>query len=145
MMTRFLILFVLLFGFTSTGSAVAANAGNADKSDTIRTPLPIIKITKPGQCVDETDEMRRNHMNKILHQRDLTVYDGIRTKQYSLKNCVNCHADENTNSVLGKEGFCESCHTYAAVQIDCFSCHTDKRDVETSVSNKDDNKGNPHQ
>lgn len=142
MMARFQILFILLFGFAITGSAVA---DNADKSDDIRTPLPIIKITKPGECVDDTDEMRRNHMNKILHQRDITMYDGIRTKQYSLKNCVDCHADENTNSVLGKEGFCESCHTYAAVQIDCFSCHSDKREVKTSVSNKDDNKGNRDQ
>ncbi len=135
MITRFLILFVLLFGFAATGVA------DADKSDDIRTPLPVIKITKPGKCVDDTDEMRRNHMDKILHQRDITMYDGIRTKQYSLSNCVDCHADEKTNSVLGKEGFCESCHTYTAVTIDCFSCHSDKREVKTS----DNIKGKPEQ
>jgi len=49
---------------------------------------------------------------------------GIRTSKHSLKNCINCHASPKTNSVLGKEGFCESCHTYAAVQMDCFECHS---------------------
>ncbi len=68
--------------------------------------------------------MRRNHMKYILHQRDETMHRGIRTQKYSLKNCVDCHADPKTNSVLGKDGFCESCHVYASVSIDCFTCHT---------------------
>ena len=68
--------------------------------------------------------MRRNHMKLILHQRDETMHRGIRTQKYSLKNCVDCHADPKTNSVLGKDGFCESCHVYASVSIDCFTCHT---------------------
>ena len=85
---------------------------------------PVIKIEKPGQCVEPTELMRRDHMKLILHQRDQTVLRGIRTSKYSLKNCIDCHASPKTNSVLGKEGFCESCHTYAAVQMDCFECHS---------------------
>lgn len=85
---------------------------------------PVIKIEKPGQCVEPTDVMRRDHMKLILHQRDQTMLRGIRTNKHSLKNCIDCHASAKTNSVLGKEGFCESCHTYAAVQMDCFECHS---------------------
>ncbi|MGD2056814.1 MAG: sulfur reduction protein DsrJ, partial [Gammaproteobacteria bacterium] len=40
-------------------------------------------------CVEPTEEMRRNHMEYILHQRDETMHRGIRTKQYSLEECIN--------------------------------------------------------
>ena len=96
---------------------------------------PIIKITKGDRCVEPTDEMRRNHMKYILHQRDKTMHQGVRTTKYSLKNCIDCHADPKTNSVLGKDGFCESCHDYASVSIDCFSCHSPARE-QASQSQK---------
>jgi len=109
-----------LAGIVALGSA-AALAGES--------PLgPTINIAKPGKCVEDTEYMRRNHMETILHQRDETVHEGIRTKKHSLKNCINCHADPKTNSVLGENGFCESCHEYASVSIDCFSCHSNKRE-----------------
>ena len=95
--------------------------------------MPTIKIAKEGKCVEDTDIMRRDHMEFILHQRDRTMHEGIRTKQHSLKNCINCHADPVTNSVRGEDGFCQSCHTYAAVTIDCFGCHSDKRESEASA------------
>ena len=94
---------------------------------------PVIKIEKPGQCVEPTAVMRRDHMKLILHQRDQTVLRGIRTSKHSLKNCIDCHASPKTNSVLGKEGFCESCHTYAAVQMDCFECHSPAPRAATRV------------
>ncbi|GAB4507021.1 MAG: hypothetical protein Tsb0026_00740 [Sulfuricaulis sp.] len=89
---------------------------------------PTVKTYRGEKCVEPTEDMRRNHMKYILHQRDKTMHQGIRTTQHSLKNCVDCHADPATNSVLGQDGFCSSCHQYASVKIDCFSCHTDKRD-----------------
>jgi len=90
-----------------------------------RVPLPNEVFEGKGeQCVHDEDFMRRNHMSLILHQRDETMHEGIRTRKYSLKNCINCHADPKTNSVLGENGFCQSCHTYASVTIDCFSCHS---------------------
>ena len=85
---------------------------------------PTVKTYRGDKCVEDTEFMRRNHMKVILHQRDETMHRGIRTQKYSLKNCVDCHADPKTNSVLGKDGFCESCHVYASVSIDCFTCHT---------------------
>lgn len=109
---------VLAAALMASGSAPAAEAG-AD-----RVPRPTVKIEKGAKCVEPTDEMRRNHMNMLLHQRDETMRRGIRTPRHSLKGCIECHASPTTNSVVGKDGFCESCHTYAAVRIDCFSCHS---------------------
>lgn len=94
--------------------------------------LPVIKIEKSGDCVAPTEEMRRNHMKMLFHQRDETVHEGIRTKRFSLKNCVDCHASRKTGSVLGEKGFCASCHAYAAVKIDCFECHTPMRETRAA-------------
>ena len=115
-------------GLLLSGTLALADKDHEHASGkTGRVPLPVVNITQGDQCVEPEDVMRRNHMEFIMHQRDKTMHEGIRTTQYSLKNCVNCHADPKTNSVLGKDGFCSSCHQYAAVTIDCFSCHTDKR------------------
>jgi hypothetical protein len=72
------------------------------------------------------------------------MHEGIRTRQYSLKNCINCHADPKTNSVLGEDGFCQSCHSYASVTIDCFSCHSSapEEGVEPTLSQAP--AANPH-
>ncbi len=91
-----------------------------------RVPKPVINIDKPGKCVEDTATMRRDHPDMLKHQRDLTVHDGIRTRAHSLKECVGCHASKKTGSVLGENGFCQSCHNYASVKIDCFSCHSSK-------------------
>lgn len=86
------------------------------------------KADKLNQCVRDTAFMRRNHFEVIKHQRDLTVHQGIRKTDDSLALCVDCHArhDAHGNAVpVDAEGqFCASCHEYAAVSIDCFSCHT---------------------
>jgi len=105
----------LLVGGSAQAAETAAKTGDIG---------PTIKIFKGEKCVEPTADMRRNHMKYILHQRDRTMHLGIRTTKHSLKNCIDCHADPKTNSVLGKDGFCASCHQYAAVSIDCFSCHT---------------------
>jgi hypothetical protein len=111
------------------GVGLFASVQAADPKPGGRVPLPVVKIEKGEQCVEPTAEMRRNHMEKMLHQRDRTMHQGIRTTQHSLKNCVNCHAAQS-GSVLGKDGFCASCHQYASVHIDCFGCHTDKPEKE---------------
>jgi hypothetical protein len=91
-----------------------------------RVPKPVIDIANPGKCVEDTALMRREHPYLLKHQRDLTMHEGIRTKKYSLKECVQCHASKKTGSVLGEKGFCQSCHAYASVTIDCFNCHEPK-------------------
>lgn len=105
-------------------AVILLTAGVAFAAEPARALRPSIKIAKGDKCVEPITDMRRNHMNMILHQRDQTLRSGIRTSRHSLKNCIDCHADPKTNSVLGKDGFCESCHTYAAVSVDCFECHS---------------------
>jgi len=85
---------------------------------------PKFKIERGEACVAPTGEMRRDHMKMLLHQRDGTMRQGLREPRFSLKHCIECHASRETGSVLGKDGFCSSCHEYAAVAIDCFECHT---------------------
>ena len=66
-------------------------------------------------------------MKFLLHQRDDTVHEGIRTKRHSLKGCIECHASRDAAGkpvpVTSEGQFCQSCHSYAAVKMDCFSCH----------------------
>ena len=89
---------------------------------------PKLDIGKGGQCVKDTQWMRKNHMHMLRHQRDETVRKGIRVEQDALKNCVECHASTQDDSVVGREdSFCVGCHRYAAVKIDCFECHASKR------------------
>jgi len=106
-----------------------AVAGSADtgRSQAARVPLPVVKIEKGEACVAPAEEMRRDHMKMLFHQRDRTMREGIRTTRFSLKGCVECHASSKTGSVLGEQGFCASCHAYASVKIDCFECHTPMR------------------
>lgn len=106
---------------------IAAGLVHAAETRAGRVAVPAVRIEKGEACVAPTEEMRRDHMKMLFHQRDRTVRQGIRESRFSLKNCVDCHADRRTGSVLGKEGFCSSCHAYAAVKIDCFECHSPVR------------------
>jgi hypothetical protein len=103
--------------------------------------LPVIpeaqsRVSEAQGCVEPVEVMRRNHMEYILHQRDETMHRGIRTRQYSLVECINCHVSDASDAARygNAEHFCSSCHTYAAVSIDCFQCHAD-RPVKTGGHN----------
>jgi len=110
-------------------AAVLAVAGfaHAEEKRAGRVALPAIKIENGKACVAPVEEMRRNHMSLLFHQRDGTLRRGVRAPRFSLKGCVECHAGRETGSVLGTDGFCSSCHSYASVKIDCFECHTPLR------------------
>ncbi|MEK6749759.1 MAG: Hdr-like menaquinol oxidoreductase cytochrome c subunit [Pseudomonadota bacterium] len=86
---------------------------------------PIIPKGKGERCVADTSVMRRNHMEMLKHQRDDTVHNGIRTARFSLAGCMNCHAyvNEQPVSIKDQRHFCNACHQYTAVKIDCFECH----------------------
>jgi len=90
------------------------------------TPKPAVKIENPGQCIAPAAEMRANHMEKLKHTRTRTLRQGIRGEAASLNGCINCHASKTTGSVLGPGGFCQECHSYAAVSPDCWICHQPK-------------------
>lgn len=104
---------LLLFGVTISGASADEGKHQID--------------AKGDKCVQDTEFMRRNHMVMLKHQRDDTMRKGIRTTQFSLKNCVDCHASPKNNSVIGtNDNFCQGCHTYVAVKLDCFECHSSK-------------------
>jgi len=87
------------------------------------------KALKGDQCVEDTQLMRRTHMDMLLHQRDDTLRRGIRTTQHSLKQCLGCHVPPATEKKVefgSNEHFCSACHNYAAVHIDCFECHAEQ-------------------
>ena len=110
----------LLAALSAGGTLAAEPAG--------RTPKPVVETATAGtQCVAPPEVMRRSHMDFLKHQRDDTVHGGIRGARYSLKGCIDCHASPKTGSVAKAEtNFCVSCHSYAAVKIDCFGCHASK-------------------
>lgn len=85
-----------------------------------------------GQCVRDTVWMRKNHMDLLTHERDVTVHQGVRTIDGSLSKCIACHVNSEdgkhvpVNSMEGPDGkqFCASCHAFTGVKLDCFQCHS---------------------
>jgi predicted CXXCH cytochrome family protein len=110
--------------------ALVAGVGTAasDAEPAGRTPVPAIERATAGtQCVEDPAFMRRNHMTLLKHQRNETVHRGVRQARDSLQGCIACHASAKTGSVAqAKTDFCVGCHSYTAVQIDCFECHASK-------------------
>ena len=109
-----IILFILLFAIAPVWAA-----------DSI---APKLDIGKGGQCVEDPQWMRKNHMHLLKHQRDEALRKGVRDEKLSLKNCIECHASTKDDSVIARDdSFCVGCHRYEAVKIDCFECRSGKR------------------
>lgn len=93
-------------------------------------PPPKGKYSEETLCVEPVEIMRRKHFDFILDHRDRTVIQGIRTKQYSLIGCIDCHITPDAQGKYARYSeethFCASCHQFAAVTIDCFQCHADR-------------------
>jgi len=91
-------------------------------------PKPDIVIANPGtQCVAPREEMRRNHMEMLKHQRIRTLRLGERGAKVSLNGCIECHASKTNGAVTGsRDNFCQTCHSYVAVKLDCWDCHQPK-------------------
>ncbi len=85
---------------------------------------PALDPARSGPCVEDPKVMRRSHMDFLKHDRDDTVRRGIRGVKHSLSACVDCHASKSDGRVLGSDRhFCQGCHAFAAVKLDCFDCH----------------------
>lgn len=78
-------------------------------------------------CVEPVEVMRREHMALLFHQRDRTMYAGERDAGHSLTGCLSCHTRKNAQGeyipVNAPGQFCEECHAYTALKMDCFDCH----------------------
>ena len=121
-----ILLAVMLTGMIDAGGVVYAQVNNPAGN----TLIPVIPQGRGDACVEDTDFMRRNHMELLKHQRDETVIKGVRSEQYRLQECLSCHAvygpDSTPVTVASPKHFCRSCHDYAAVSIDCFQCHASR-------------------
>ena len=119
---------VIAIGAVVLASVIGLTVAQSD------VPYPDIPKGQGEFCVEDTDFMRRNHMNVLLHQRDDTMLKGIRSTQHSLKECIGCHAVTGQDSIPvtadHPEHFCRSCHDYVAVKIDCFQCHASRPELE---------------
>jgi DnaJ-class molecular chaperone len=113
---------------SSTLAAIALALPLFHSAHAGEVPKPAVTIENPGtQCVAPAEEMRRNHMEMLKHQRKLTLREGVRGSKVSLNGCIECHASKKTGSVIGSdENFCQTCHAFAAVKLDCWDCHQPK-------------------
>lgn len=97
-----------------------------------RVPQPAFEVDTSTTCVAPPAEMRRTHMDLLKHRRDRTVHAGVRGGKTSLETCIDCHATK-TGGVTGRpDAFCEACHAYAGVRLDCFECHQSQRGATLS-------------
>jgi len=129
------LIFSLLLGVQTPG--IADDASADDSSSSFYIPEAQRRFSEEQGCVEPTEEMRTNHMEYILDQRDATMHEGIRTTQYSLNECINCHVSDAPDAPRAdsEKHFCNSCHTFASVSIDCFQCHAD-RPVKTKFQSR---------
>ncbi len=102
----------------------AASLAVAQERSTLLPEVP--KAT--GEPHPEGNEFwRRNHMDLLRHDRDLTLRDGNRDIGASLKGCFDCHAAKDDAGQIvtyqSEQHFCRTCHEYVAVKVDCFTCH----------------------
>ncbi len=117
---------------------IALSLGTSVMEAYAEVSQPVFPSARGEQCVEPVDIMRRDHFEFLKHQRDKTVREGIRTPRHSLAGCIDCHADKDAQGrfvpVNAKGQFCQSCHVYAAVKIDCFSCHAARPSERVSQS-----------
>jgi hypothetical protein len=88
----------------------------------------LAKPVETTECMQETRQMRRTHMQLLMTWRDEAVRENQRVyvaasgRHYD-KNltgtCLRCHAD--------KAGFCDRCHQYLQVNPHCWECHVDPK------------------
>jgi hypothetical protein len=137
-MQKFWLLLVL-----AAASAVSGGFASAEQKGVLPVSGGVAFREGSVRCVESASVMRRQHMDFLLQQRDETMRSGIRTRDHSLKGCVDCHEDmerDNQGQLRKHEGqlipsdtpipvsdpengFCQACHQYTAVNIDCFQCH----------------------
>jgi len=109
---------LLLVAPALAGLAAVAHADGG------RVPLPKLTVDRSTTCVAPPEVMRRTHMEMLKHRRDRTVHEGVRGGDQALNRCLECHASKTTGAAIGSpDAFCQSCHDYVGVKLDCFDCH----------------------
>lgn len=118
-MARLLLVFALLIAGMSGVSVASAQERSS--------LLPDIPKATGTPHPEGNEYWRRNHMDLMRHDRNLTMRDGDRDIGASLKSCFDCHAATDSAGTIvtyeSDQHFCRACHDYVAVKVDCFMCH----------------------
>ncbi|MEE8398341.1 MAG: sulfate reduction electron transfer complex DsrMKJOP subunit DsrJ [Desulfobacterales bacterium] len=96
-------------------------------------PVPEIKLSEKakaaGACVRPVAYMKTQHMTLLDAWRDSVVRDGKRAyvngsgKEFRMSltdTCLGCHSE--------RAAFCDRCHNYVSVKLDCWNCHIDPKE-----------------
>ncbi|WP_421621192.1 hypothetical protein [Alkalilimnicola ehrlichii] len=114
------------------GATYALTPTAPDRDQAGRVPVPLLPEPAGEACIADPETMRREHMHLLAKQKRDGVRHGIRRDDQSLQACVDCHAVRPEQSLaeqsrLGSRepmAFCINCHSYNAVRLDCFECHS---------------------
>ncbi len=120
-----------LAGVLAVAVTTAAMAwGGETRERSGRVPVPALPDAQGKECIEDAGTMRRQHMHILdRHKRD-SVRQGIRHPERELQSCVDCHAVREPVTAgepltpRQRLAFCANCHSYAAVSLDCFQCHS---------------------
>lgn len=133
--------FLALITLAISSQLFAASGSHGPNRDATGNIIP---TPKGENCIEETSYMRKNHMDLLLHKRDETMRQGIRTEKNSLTECINCHATPDESGKIARifddksQHFCSTCHAAAAVTLDCFECHADRPVSSFKKAEKED-------
>ncbi len=113
---------VLVFGMISL-----SHSSRFHDDQPLQSVLTLPKAVRGDSCVAPVDQMRRNHADMLFHQRDETMYFGVRDAKHSLIGCISCHTQKDAAGqfipINAPGQFCQECHAFTAVKMDCFQCH----------------------
>lgn len=88
------------------------------------TPPKLQLPTNEKRCVESRELMRQQHVALLLQWRDAVVREGRNRyvasngREYRISltgTCLGCH--------INASAFCDRCHAYVGVSLDCWSCH----------------------
>jgi len=108
-------------GFANSGSTLCQSChGTEETAYVAEEKLP----GEEAQCVLPPGEQRDGH-KALLHdwkqsvvREGNSIYVASDGQEYEMSlsgTCLNCHSN--------KAEFCDQCHSYTAVNPDCWSCH----------------------
>ena len=124
---------MLLFAFTALSACDNAQAPKLMKA--------VKQFDTDKELQAHISHIRKDHMDLLRHKRDETMIRGIRTKENSLKGCIDCHVPAQHNGKVLRhedpEHFCATCHNYVAADPDCFQCHVDHPVSEGSTASNE--------
>jgi hypothetical protein len=84
---------------------------------------PRLAKARTTPCILPPAEMRASHMRLLADWRDLAVRQGVRRVKTTDARMVNVSLTGTCLDCHEKARFCDTCHEYAGVKPDCWSCH----------------------